>query len=208
MVTSSGRAYSDATDWVKSSRRRFDKMRYAQRAFGATFLAGLIVTGTIGVLSPAAFGSTGSRTLRTGWPSWLLLGLIGVSVIYAGSKWRYVRWALRRVRDPFVRAPEGDPRYEGAADALAECPAPYRTRFAMWWIWGPVVLALLGGMCAFSVAYFVVDAVLAGFEVGWASPLLAGINLVLGLVLFRLAATRLSTWQMAMAVHRSVTQGY
>lgn len=208
MVTSGGEAYGDATNWLKSSRRRFNRMRYARKGFGAAFLTGLIVTGTIGVLSPAAFGSTGSRTLRTGWPSWLLLGLIGMSLIYAATKWSYVRWALRRVRDPFVRPPEGDPRYEGAADALAECPAPYRTRFAMWWIWGPALLALLGSMCAFSVAYFVVDAVLARFEVGWESPLLAGINLVLGLILFRLAATRLSTWQMAVAVHRSVTQGY
>jgi hypothetical protein len=208
MVTSSGRAYSDATDWLKSSRRRFDKMAYAQKGFGAAFVAGLIVTGAIGVLSPAAFGSTGSRTLRTGWPSWLLLGLIGLAVLYAAMKWRYVRWAINRFRDPFVRAPEGDPRYEGAADALAACPAAYRTRFAFWWIWGPALLALLGTMCAFSVAYFLVDAVLARFEVGWETPVLAGINLVLGLLLFRLAATRLSTWRMAVAVHRSVTQGY
>jgi hypothetical protein len=208
MVTSSGRAYADATGWIKSSRRRFDKMHYAQKGFGAAFLSALILLGAIGVISPQAFGSTGSRTLRTGWPSWVLLGLIGLALIYAISKWRFIRWALRRVRDPFVRAPAGDPRYEGAADALAECPQAYRTRFSIWWVWGPVALAFLGSVCAFSVAYFVVDAVLAGFEVGWETPLLAGVNLIVGLVLFRLAASRLSTWRMALAVYRSVTQGY
>jgi hypothetical protein len=207
-MATSRSAYADATGWIKSSRRRFDKMRYARKGFGAALLAGLLLLGTIGILSPRSFGSTGSRTLQTGWPKWVLLGLIALCAIYAISKWRYIRWALRRVRDPFVRAPAGDPRYEGAADALAESPAAYRSRFAFWWIWAPVLLVVLGCMFAFSVAYFVVDAVLAGFEVGWETPVLAGVNLILGLLFFRLAASRLSTWRMAVAVHRSVTQGY
>lgn len=201
-------AYGDAVAWMKNSRRRFNKMAYARKGFGAALLAGLILMGTLGVITPDAFGAVGSRPLRTSWPKWVLLGMIGLCLLYTAVKWRYVRWALRRIRDPFVRPPAGDPRYEGAADALAASPAAYRTRFVLWWVWAPVGLAVLGTMFAFSVAYFVVDAILAGFEVGWETPVLAGGNLILGLLVLRLAASRLSTWRMAMAVNKSVSTGY
>ena len=208
MVISSGGAYSEATRWLKSTRQRFNKWAYARKGFGGTLLAELILLALIGLAAPSRFGATGSKTLQTGWPSWVLLGLIAACVLYVVSRWRYVKWLAGRLRDPFLRAPEGDARFEGAADALAAAPAPQRTRWALLWVWGPIALVSLGAICAMAVAYFVVDAILAGFEVGWESPVLAGVNLIVGLVLFRLAAARLSTWRLALAAHRAVTQGY
>ena len=206
---SSRRAYRDAVRWVESARpRRFGRWRYAERAVGATISAAVPILGLIALASPASFASPASNTLRSGWALYVLLAVLAVSLLYLLSRARRIRWAFARMREPFVRAPEGDERYEGAADALAACPAALRTRFAVWWVWGPIVIALLAVTAGFSATYFVIDAILARFNVGWEHPLLAAANLVVSFVVFAFVSARLATWRLAVAVHRSVTTGY
>jgi len=208
LVIAAQKAYANSVKWVKSGRapRRY-RWRIAQRAFGGSFVAGILLMSLIALVSPDSFGAPGSNTLRSGWPLYVLLGLIGVSVVFLLTGWRRAIWLLARLRDTLLRQPEGDPRYEGAAANLAETPGPFRLRFVLWWVWGPAAIAVLGGMCSFSAAYFLVDAVLARFRVGLETPILAAANLILSLVVFRLIAARLSTWRLAVSVHRSVTQG-
>ena len=209
MVMSARRAYGDAVKWLKSARpRRFSRLGYAERAVGASVATAVPLFAAIGLVSPASFASPASNTLRSGWPLYALLGLLAVSLLYLATRFRRIRWALTRLRAPFVGPPEGDPRYEGAADALAACPGPLRTRFALWWVWGPAAFAALGITTAFSATYFLIDAVLARFNVGWENPVLAGANLILSFLFFALGAGRLVTWRLAVAVHRSVTVGY
>ena len=209
MVMAARRAYRDAAKWVKSARpRRFGRWRYAERALGATISAAVPILGLIGLASPASFASPASNTLRSGWPLYVLLAVLAASFAYLFSRLSRIRWAFARVREPFVRPPEGEQRYEGAADALAACPAALRTRFAIWWVWGPVVVALLAVTAGFSATYFLIDAILARFNVGWEHPVLAAANLVVSIVLFALVSARLATWRLAVAVHRSVTTGY
>ena len=203
------RAYSDAVKWLKSARpRRFGRLRYAERAVGATVATAIPLLTLIALASPASFGSRASNTLRTGWPLYVLLGILAISLIYLLTRSARILWSLRRVREPFVREPHGDPRYENAADNLAACPGPLKTRFALQWVWGPLVVALLAVMAGFSGAYFLIDAVLARFNVGWAHPVLAAGNIVVSIFLFALVSGRLITWRLAVAVHRSVTVGY
>ncbi|MDQ3985980.1 MAG: hypothetical protein M3280_05725 [Actinomycetota bacterium] len=206
---SSRRAYTDAIAWIKSARpRRLDKWRFSERAFGAALLAAAPLLGGIALVSPDSFGAPGSNTLQTGWPLYVLLGLVGLSLALVLARASTVRWLMVRVREPFIRPFEGDARFEGAADALARCPAPLRSRFAVSWIWGPVALAGLGTICAFSTAYFLVDAILVRFEVGLEQPIYAAAFAAASLGFFRLAATRLATWRLAVNVHRAVTQGF
>jgi hypothetical protein len=197
-------SYSDAVKWIRSARRGRAGWHFAERAFGASLMAGVPILSVIALLSPTSFGAPGSNTLRSGWPLYLLLAILVVSVAMLLTRARYVRWALARFREPFVRSFSGDTRFEGAADALAECPGPLRTRFALWWVWGPAALAVLGVMGAFSCAYFLIDAIMARFEVGLGHPILAAINAAVGLVAFRLGAARLQTWRLALSVHRTV----
>lgn len=162
----------------------------------------------IALLSPSSFGSPASNTLRSGWPLYVLLGILALSLAYLFGRRARIRWSLARVREPFVRAPEGQAHYENAADNLAACPGPLKTRFALQWVWGPVIVALLAVMAGFSGTYFLIDAILARFNVDWGHPVLAAGNLVLSVVLFALVSRRLATWRLATAVHRSVTVGY
>ncbi|MDQ3955701.1 MAG: hypothetical protein M3285_09145 [Actinomycetota bacterium] len=198
-------SYADAVKWIRSARRgRSGGWQFAERAFGASLMAGIPILCVIALLSPTSFGAPGSNTLRSGWPLYLLLGILGLSLLLLIASARYVRWTIARLRDPFVRSFSGDARFEGAADALAECPAPLRTRFAMGWVWGPTALAVLGIFGTFSCAYFLIDAVMARFEVGLGHPILAAINGAVGLIAFRLGAARLQTWRLAVSVHRTV----
>ncbi len=209
MVMSSRRAYRDAVRWVKSARPRgFGRWRYAERSLGATVAAAVPILGLIGLVSPASFASPASNTLRSGWPLYVLLAVLAASFLYLFARRGRIRWAFARVREPFLRAPEGDQRYEAAADALAACPAALRTRFAVWWVWGPLVITALAVTAGFSATYFLIDAILARFNVGWEHPILSVANLVVSFVLFVLVSARMATWRLAVAVHRSVTVGY
>ncbi|MDQ4142278.1 MAG: hypothetical protein M3198_00790 [Actinomycetota bacterium] len=208
-MLSARRAYSDSVKWVKSARpRRLRRLGFAERAVGATVAAAVPLLTLISLLSPGSFGSPASNTLRSGWPLYVLLGLLAISCIYLFGRRAHIRWSLARVREPFVRAPEGEASYENAADALAACPGPMKTRFALWWVWGPVVVAVLAVMAGFSAVYFLIDAILARFDVGWGHPVFAAANLAISFVLFALVSGRLVTWRLALAVHRSVTVGY
>ena len=198
-------SYADTVKWIRSARRnRAGGWYFAERAFGASLMAGIPLLSVIALLSPTSFGAPGSNTLRSGWPLYLLAGILALSILMLLTRARYVRWAVARFREPFVRSFSGDPRFEGAADALAECPAPLRARFALWWVWGPAALAVLGVVGALSCAYFLIDAVMARFEVGLGHPILAAINGAVGLIAFRLGAARLQTWRLALSVHRTV----
>ena len=209
MVLSAGRAYSDAVKWLKTARpRRFSRLRYAERAVGATVAGAVPLLTLIALGSPSSFGSRGSNTLQSGWPMYVLLGLLALSLVYLFAHMARIRWSLARTREPFVREPRGDVRYENAADNLAACPAPLKTRFAVQWIWGPLVIAVLAIMAGFAATYFLIDAIVARFSVGWYHPVYAAANIVVSLVLFALVSGRLITWRLAVAVHRSVTVGY
>jgi hypothetical protein len=171
-------------------------------------VAGVGLLSAIGILSPSQFGQPGADTFRSGWPLIVLVVIAGIAVASALVRRSELAWALARVREPFVRPLEGEPRFEEAAEALALCPAPLRGRYALLYSWGPAGLALLGGIFAFSCAYFLVDAVLARFSVGWAHPAYAVGFAVASLFVFALAAGRLATWRLATSVHKEVATGY
>jgi hypothetical protein len=208
-MMSARRAYSDAVKWLRSARpSRLSRLRFAEGAVGATITAATPLLCLIALGSPEAFGSPSSNTLRSGWPLYALLAVLVLSILYLIRRAAHIKWAIARIREPFVRAPEGDQRYENAADALAHCPGPLKTRFALWWIWAPIGAAGLATMSGFSAAYFVIDAILASGNVGWGHPVLAAVNLAVSLILYAMAAGRLTTWRLAFAIHKSVTVGY
>lgn len=209
MVVAAERAYSDAKRWLRSARpRRIQRNRFAWRSFGGFFIAGIVVLGIISLLAPDSFGAPGTNTLGTGWPLVAVLGLIAASLLYAFVHRRRLSWLYTRVREPYRRPMKDHPSFDGAADALAECPAPYRTRFAVNYVWIPIGLVVLGATCAFSVAYFVIDAVGARFMVGWGQAVYAAVFVVLSVLTFGAAAGRLSTWRLATSVLKEVNTGY
>lgn len=206
---SARRAYSDAVKWLKTARpRRFSRFRYAERAVGATIAGAVPLLTVIALVSPNSFGSRGSNTLRSGWPLYVLLGILVLSLVYLASRGARIRWSLQRMREPFVREPQGDPRYENAADNLAACPAPMKTRWAIQWMWGPLVIVVLAVMAGIGATYFVIDAIVARFSIDWYHPVYAAANIAVSMLLFALVSGRLITWRLAVAVHRSVTVGY
>lgn len=205
----SRRPYSDAAAWMRSrvpSRRR--RAGIAAGALGTSLVDSLLLFAVVGLFSPASFGAIGSRAFGS---STRTLALAGVAVVCGwmfARRFRVQRWVVRRAREPFRRALEDDPAFAGAAGALAAARPPLQTRFSLGWIWGPAVAAFGAGAASLTTAYFVVDAVIARFEVGWQQPLLAAANLVVAWVLLRLAAGRLAVWPLAVSVHREATTGY
>ncbi len=208
-MLASHRAYADATRWIRSARRRrIAPDTFARGAFTGSFVFGITLLGAIGAVAPGSFVAPGSRTARSGWPALILLGLVGICLLYLLAKGRFLVWLAARLADPFRRPLAEDPSYEGAVNALSACARPYVTRFALAWVWGPVALAVLGLTFAFSAAYFLVDAVLASFRVAWTQPLYGLAFALLSFAAFRAGAPRLTTWRLAASVHRSVTTGY
>ena len=209
MVRAARRAYSDATRWIRAGRPpTFNPRRFALRATAGAFVGGTIVLGAFGLLTPARFGATGARAFRSGWPALALLALVAAAVLLVLIDARRLRWLVARVREPWRRPLDDDPNFAGAVEALASCPAALHTRFVASYVWGPAVLGVLGTMFGFSSAYFVVDAILARFSVGWEQPLLAVGNALLSVIVFWAASQRLSTWRLAASVHREVATGY
>jgi hypothetical protein len=209
MVVAARRAYRDAARWMRAARpRRFDPARLARRAFLATLLAGLAALGLLGLLSPEAFGLPGRRAFAPGWPAAVLASLPAAAALVVLFRLRRLVSFLGRVREPFVRPLEDRYGFEGAAGALAACPAPVRFRVASAWLAGPALLALAGTLFAWAAAYFAVDATLSRFDVAWTHPLLGLGNALVSYVFFRLAAPRLSTWRLAFSVYKDVTSGY
>jgi hypothetical protein len=208
MVVAAGKAYSDLIKWMKSARpRRLDAWWFARHDFTGALVAGLVVLGLIGLLSPSTFGPYQSGVWGSGWPSYLLAGLVALTALYPASRLTRVKRTVVRVTEPWFRPLEENPAFEGALNALAACPGPLRTRFALGWVWAPAVLVVLGSTFAFATAYFLVDAVLARFLVGWGQPLYAAVFALSSIVTFRLAAPRTSTWRLATSVYREVSEG-
>jgi hypothetical protein len=138
----------------------------------------------------------------------VLFSFPGAAGLLALLRFRRLASFLRRVREPFVRPLQEHYGFEGTAGALDACPAPFRYRFALGWIVGPALLAFAGALFAWSAAYFVIDATLSRFDVSWTHPAFGAGNALLALVLFRIAAPRLSTWRLAFSVYKDVTSGY
>lgn len=209
MVAGSRRAYSDAAAWMTSRvPGRRSRAAIASRALTACLVASAFLLSLIAMVSPARFGSQGSRAFGSGWPVLVLAAVAIASLAWIVARRRSAAWLLARAREPFRRPLEGDPAFTGASGALAACAAPLRTRFALGWVWAPAAAAVVAGAACLSASYFLVDAVLARFEVGWQQPVLAAANLVIAWGLLRLAAGRLAVWPLAVAAHRAATVGY
>ncbi|MGH2698105.1 MAG: hypothetical protein ACRDJL_02755 [Actinomycetota bacterium] len=209
-------AYSDAVSWTKLGRpRRFNRSDFAGRCWQNSFVAGVIVLGIIGLLSPSAYGQTRGFSGRgqfgamgLGWPGLVLVGLVVVGLLYALAKRSGIRWTVVRMMDPWRRPMSENPNYEGAAGALEASSDALRTRYAWRFVYRPVVLAVLATFFAFSSSYFLVDATLAQFQVGWQQPVLGVANSFISVLLWRLAALGLSTYRLAASVHKTVSTGY
>lgn len=203
------RAYSDAAAWMRSrvpSRR--SRERLAGAALTGSLMDGALLMSLIGLVSPASFGASGSRAFGSGTRTIALLGIAVVCGIWLARRLRAHRWLVAKVREPFRRPLEDDPAFAGAAAALDATRAPLKTRFAIGWVWLPAVAAIVAAGASLSTAYFLVDAVIARFQVGWQQPVFAGVDLVLAWTLFRTAAGRIAVWPLAVSVHREATTGY
>jgi hypothetical protein len=166
------------------------------------------VLGLIGLVAPSNFGSLDGNTLRSGWPLIVLLVILVAAAFYAAVKRAHIAWLVARAREPMRRPLDESPAYEGAVGALAACPGAFRIRFGVAFVWGPLGLVVLGVTFAFVAAYFVIDAVLARFLVGWAQPLYALGGALMSIIVFGLAAVRLATWRLATSVYKTVSTGY
>jgi protein-S-isoprenylcysteine O-methyltransferase Ste14 len=202
------RAYSNANRWMKAARHRIQGGRFAMRSFAGAVVAGLLTLGFVGIVAPNSFGPSTTGRLERGPALWGLLALVAINALIAVARARYLRGLYIRLREPFVRRISYDSHFEGAADALADCPAPMRTRWAMRWIYVPALLVVAGFFFAFSAAYFGIGAILSLGAVGWGTPIIAAANVVLSLLCFRAAATRIATWRLAVSVYRDVTGSY
>ncbi len=208
MVLAARRSYSDLTGWMKQARpRSLRPWRLALKVFRSLTLGALTLLGVIGLASPARFGAATSRAgASTGW--WALMVLVAFCLIWMGIKSGGIRTTVARIAEPLSRPLDHVSSFEPAWGALESCPAPLRTRFALGWVWGPVAVVVLAAVFAASVAYFVVDMLLAEFTIGPEQPLLLLINGALALIVLRLGAKRLSTWRLAFSVHRAASGHY
>ncbi|MGH2820585.1 MAG: hypothetical protein ACRDJ5_08030 [Actinomycetota bacterium] len=209
MVLAAQRAYADARRWIRSARpRRINRRAFARRGFSRGLMTGIVVLGLIALVSPSSFGEEYANTFALGWPLWVLLALMGACIAFGVSRLQQIRWVLARVSEPYRRALDDHPSWEGATGALDACPPAYRARFAMAYVYRPLALIVLGAFFAFCTAYFIVDALLASFGVGWLQPIMAVAFALLSLVTFGVTATGLSTWRLATSVHKFVSTGY
>lgn len=208
-MPSSGRPYHDAVAWMRSrvpSGRA--RSAIASGALGAALVDGLLLMSLIGLVSPASFGVSGGRAFGSTTRTVTLVAVAAACSVWLVLHLRTHRWVVARAREPFRRPLEDDPAFAGASGALAAARSPLKTRFAFGWMWLPALAVLGAGAAALTTAYFLVDAIIARFEVGWQQPVFAGANLVLAWVLFRVAAGRLAVWPLAVSVHREATTGY
>lgn len=201
--------YNDAVSWMRSRVPRAGaRTALATAALTAALVDGLLLMSLIGLVSPASFGVAGGRAFGSTSRTLTLVAIAGVCAVWFLLRLRTHRWVVARMREPFRRPLDDDPAFAGASSALEAARGPLRTRFALGWIWLPA-LAVLGATAAsLTTAYFLVDAVIARFEVGWQQPAFAGVNLVVAWMLLRMAAGRLAVWPLAVSVHREATTGY
>ena len=199
------RAYSDAVRWARISRRnKLAPGGFARWAFLHSLMFGILLMASFGLLSPKSFGSPGSRALSSGWGTLSMVVVLVAAVLhFAARRRKFVRlWDLIRAT---LRGAPTDEGYEGATNALSSCPGPLRARFAVMWVWLPLLIGAVGVLLAFSAAYFFVDAVLARFDVGL-GQILYGVSLALAsLLVFIADAPRLLSWRVAYAAARDAT---
>lgn len=202
-------AYSDAVAWVASRRpARRERAELATRALVACLVGALLLLSVVGLLSPARFGSQGSRAFGSGWRDLVLAVLAAGCTAWIVARRRSAAWVVARAREPFGRPLDDDPAFAGASGALAATRGPLRTRFALGWVWGPALAAGLGAAATLASAYFLVDAILARFEVGWQQPVFAAVYLGIAWGAFRASAGRLAVWPLSASAHRAATVGY
>ena len=206
MVLASTRAYSDLVRWMRSARPPgMDLWLRSRRHFTSSLIAGIVVLGLIGLLDPSSFGAQKAAFAR-GWPTTLLAGLLTLSAVLLATRFGRIRRAAMRTVEPWFQPLYESPAWPGASGALAACPAGSRTRFALGWVWGPVILVVVACTFSWSTAYFVIDAILSGGRIGWGQPLYALGFAFLSLGTWRLAEVRLATWRLAASIHREVSQ--
>lgn len=195
------RSYSDAVSWLTSTApSRTRSSRLALRLVDGTLLAGILVLGAIGLLSPARFGSPGASPFKSGWPWLLLLGLVGICAAVLVIRRRGVSTVLRDLRR---RTDATQEALEQAVAALGDAPA-MQSRFAVTWVFVPGLLFVIGATFSFATAYFAVDAVLARFQVGWQQPLLGVADAAIAFLLFRASSRRLALWPLAYRIWREL----
>ena len=200
-MRSGARAYADANRWMKTLSARRAARGNPWLALNVALLGGVIVVGTIGLASPSAFGDPHATPARGGWPWFAVLALVVVCASpFALSGRNAVRIARPRAELADLDA------VEAATNALRASAAAYRTRFALTWIWLPIVGAVAGVAFSLAAAYFAVDAILARFQVGLAHPLLAIVDVALAAVAFRAAGPRLTILSAALRVHRHASE--
>lgn len=208
MVVAAQRAYSDAVRWLKSARpQRLNPWRLTRRLFQICFVGSLLLLAVIGLLSPERFGSPTSR-LGRGVQWWALAALLVTLLAWCASRRRGIYGGARRLVEPLRTRFDHLDAFHPVVDALLSAPGAVRTRFALGWVWGPVAVVVLGAFFAASSAYFLVDAILARFQIGWEQPVLAIVNAISSFLVLRVGAKRLSTWRLAFSIHREVTGSY
>ena len=193
--------YSNATRWIRSATPRLDATKWAARALDTGLVAGVLVLGTIGLISPSSFGDPGAAPVRMGWPWFVLLGAVTACVVVIASRSRRVSILIRNA----TRAVGYEDVLAGATDSLAATRPAFQTRFALAWVWGPALLLVVGATFAFAAAYFAVDALLARFQVGWESAALAVANALVAYVVFRVGAFRGARLLVSHRAHRDAT---
>ena len=208
MVIAAQRAYNDAIRWVKSARPpRFNAWRLTRKVVLTCYMGSLLLLGLIGLSSPASFGGRGSRVGGSiQW--WGLAALVALIVLWCLAKRDGIRTGASRLSEPLRRKLLQFDSYRPAVDALEAAPAAQQTRFALGWVWGPALAVVVATFFAASSAYFLVDAILARFQIGWEQPVLALANAILSVIVVRVVARRLSTWRLAFSIHRDVTGAY
>ncbi len=209
MVLDSGRAYSDVVGWMRSARPAgMDVWLRARRDFTSSLIAGTVLLGMIGLLDPESFGAPGSGAFADGWPSTFLAVLLILCAVLVAVRFGRIRRAAMRAAEPWFRPLYENPAWPGASGAVAACSAGSQARFALAWVWAPIAGVVIACTFSWSTAYFIVDAILAGGQIGWGQPLYAlGFGL-LSLATWRIIETRLATWRLATSIHREITGAY
>jgi hypothetical protein len=163
--------------------------------------------GFLALVDPAAFGQTGSA-IHLGWPGWVVVGILVLVVVQLVRKRQDVIELASHLREPFIRPLEDNPNFDGAYGSLAACPPASITRFGLSFVWWPAGLLVLGILFTLSDSFFVVDAILARFDVGWQTGVFFAADTAIAVVSFCTGARKLSTWRLAASVHKSATTGY
>jgi hypothetical protein len=191
MVIAARRAYKDAIRWTRAARTQLGPPDIARRSLFAFMATAIVILGLIGLTAPSRFGAS-----RTHWSWWALAVLVLLAVAALARNWR--RWTAPILGDSKWTEDE----VAAAASALESCPAAFRTRYSVGWVWGPLALTALAAILSLSAAYFLVDAVLALGSIGPEQALLCVGQMILAIILLWIGAPRLTTIRFARQANR------